>query len=478
MSEISSTLDESDLSLIKLSKIISCSSEDDHYSSVNLLVNEEGWRSGKIGLDQINVVIKLDQEFYINWIEIGNHHSAFVEVWVSKNETNTKPLFEMLLSPSSFMTPNESRFGSNINRVRSFKQDNLSPLVSNKKWDLIKITCTQPFNKTVNYGIKFIRLKGSQTLFSKIESPKHFSSINLGSFTLKPTSLSESDDLKVGSFFSKRNQNESEVEVEKVLLKKVKDEHQMISCPSRKKQLTPAIESNSSDEPSSTSVPSTSSPLASIMSSIKRKNKPIISKTVNKNQNQPFNKLLSNVVFAISGFQNPLRSEIRNKGIEMGAKYKPNWDSSCTHLICAFPNTPKYNRVMNTNGIIVTKEWFDVCYKEKKLISHKYYLLKSGSGSEDSEDLESKDEKEESSDESEEEKKKNEEKDDDNNDYEDNEKIKRKKQNENEDDSDIEFEKKLKNKKDGRIKKRSTLYSETDEEENENSEKSHSDPDN
>jgi hypothetical protein len=30
---------------------------------------------------------------------------------------------------------------------------------------------------------------------------------------------------------------------------------------------------------------------------------------------------------------------------EMGAKYKGDWDWSCTHLICAFPNTPKFNQV-------------------------------------------------------------------------------------------------------------------------------------
>lgn len=48
---------------------------------------------------------------------------------------------------------------------------------------------------------------------------------------------------------------------------------------------------------------------------------------------RPFNKLLSDVVFAISGIQNPLRAELRQKALELGAKYKPDWDNSCTHLM-------------------------------------------------------------------------------------------------------------------------------------------------
>ena len=42
---------------------------------------------------------------------------------------------------------------------------------------------------------------------------------------------------------------------------------------------------------------------------------------------------LSGVVFALSGYVNPLRSEIRDKGLKMGAKYRPDWTDDCTHLM-------------------------------------------------------------------------------------------------------------------------------------------------
>jgi len=48
---------------------------------------------------------------------------------------------------------------------------------------------------------------------------------------------------------------------------------------------------------------------------------------------KPFNQLLNNVVFVMSGYENPYRSNIRSKALEMGAKYKHNWDQFCTHLM-------------------------------------------------------------------------------------------------------------------------------------------------
>ncbi len=47
----------------------------------------------------------------------------------------------------------------------------------------------------------------------------------------------------------------------------------------------------------------------------------------------PFKKLMEGVTFVLSGFQNPFRGELRDKALEMGAKYKPDWGPGCTHLM-------------------------------------------------------------------------------------------------------------------------------------------------
>jgi len=53
---------------------------------------------------------------------------------------------------------------------------------------------------------------------------------------------------------------------------------------------------------------------------------------VNKIQ-KPFIRLLEDVVLVISGIQNPDRASLRTIALSMGAKYKPDWDSTCTHLM-------------------------------------------------------------------------------------------------------------------------------------------------
>lgn len=46
-----------------------------------------------------------------------------------------------------------------------------------------------------------------------------------------------------------------------------------------------------------------------------------------------FTQLMNGVVFVLSGFQNPYRSQLRDQALEMGAKYRPDWGRDCTHLV-------------------------------------------------------------------------------------------------------------------------------------------------
>ncbi|XP_042496781.1 DNA-repair protein XRCC1 [Macadamia integrifolia] len=91
-----------------------------------------------------------------------------------------------------------------------------------------------------------------------------------------------------------------------------------------------------------------------------------------------FSKLMEGVVFVLSGLANPERSILRSQALEMGAKYQPDWNSSCTLLVCAFPNTPKFQQVEADSGTIVSKDWISECHNQKKLVAIESYLMHAG----------------------------------------------------------------------------------------------------
>ncbi|CAN6442196.1 unnamed protein product [Victoria cruziana] len=100
--------------------------------------------------------------------------------------------------------------------------------------------------------------------------------------------------------------------------------------------------------------------------------------TASKISNSCFSELLKGVVFVLSGFVNPERNTLRSQAIEMGAEYRPDWDCTCTLLVCAFPNTPKFRQVANDCGTIVSKDWIMDCYNKKKLVEIDIYLMHAG----------------------------------------------------------------------------------------------------
>ncbi|KAK7271890.1 hypothetical protein RJT34_28148 [Clitoria ternatea] len=91
-----------------------------------------------------------------------------------------------------------------------------------------------------------------------------------------------------------------------------------------------------------------------------------------------FNKLMEGVVFVLSGFVNPERGILRSQAMEMGADYQPDWNSDCTLLVCAFPNTPKFRQVEADCGTIVSKDWIVECYAQRKLVEIESYLMHAG----------------------------------------------------------------------------------------------------
>lgn len=390
-------IDTREMPHIKLKHIVSASSEDPAHPADNLLRLEtyRKWQCADHTEKQVSVVIELEKASKIHSIDIGNNGSAFVEVLVGRSSSGSSHDYQVLLVASSFMSPAESKSGINRNRVRMFGPEKLSKAVSVQKWDRIKFVCTQPYSKTSSYGLSFVKLHSPPESTDETE-PQDKTQSRLGAFTLKDE---VEDTIVSGSLFAKRKEKIGEAttslksaaaelreasktqEIHTIqgasAAKEVDKETEMPLGSKRKIKLSPTSKDDNKDITNSTKI-----------SSEEKVGRPP-SKKVKVSENigpeVPLRDVLRDVVFVLSGFKNPERGHLRDKALSMGARYRGDWDLTCTHLICAFIRTPKYNQVKASgNGMIVTKDWINDCHKRRKRIAEKKYKL-TGDGSDKSE---------------------------------------------------------------------------------------------
>ncbi|KAJ0066607.1 hypothetical protein NL108_015645, partial [Boleophthalmus pectinirostris] len=389
------------------------------------------WKAARPGEKQTSVIIQFEKEEQVHSIDIGNEGSAFIEVLVGNSSASRDQDYEVLLVTSSFMSPTESRNGTNLNRVRFFGPAQLQKSTAQEKWDRVKIVCTQPYSKNIAYGLAFVKFHSPP---DKNDPPATTPPklTKLGQFRLKDESPSAGPSLQPGSLFSaakssgelKASPQKEKLSYAAAALKTSGSAHSTSQAsssssaspqapvkrkyefsqerqsapgppPAKKaspmgspenKAATPKHKASPISTPSAKAspAPKTSEKKRESLSKPDAKPKPQKAKS-QSSQQVPFNRLLEGVVFVLSGFQNPFRGELREKALEMGAKYRPDWTSDSTHLICAFANTPKYSQVKAAGGIIVRKEWVMDCHKRRQNISFKRYLMDGAESSSESE---------------------------------------------------------------------------------------------
>ncbi|KAL9882969.1 DNA repair protein XRCC1 isoform 2-T2 [Glossina fuscipes fuscipes] len=465
-------------------KVRECSSEDQVHVAANLIKGQAGkkWKTKLAGEKQAYVILEMKEAQQICGIDIGNEHSAFVEVLVGKTSCTSTDFTEILIT-CSFMTPVESKNSTNINRVRCFNQDALVPAVASSKWSLVKIVCTQPFNRHVQYGLAFIKvhlidnsteknINSSKTLVpenflmrrlsneNKLKSPADvISPSQIGKFKFREDSPDSGNE--VASSLFKRWKTSKEVNgfgVETTAAAAIrKASNNIVNCQrqsieDQKKASTTNLLDRNRDkllfgdndddddgnvneyeaekkarlakhlqidkerrhlelqkreqESKSRRKCAEKNPITAI-TKVKEEagknhstgpgNQGMKTKDIGRKRNsspvsgpskkskfttdegiryKAFNQLFDGIVLVISGIQNPDRAELRRKAVTLGAKYKADWDNTCTHLICAFINTPKYNQVKG-RGRIVTRSWIEKCYDSKKYLPWRRFALDS-----------------------------------------------------------------------------------------------------
>lgn len=413
--------------VLKLKHVVSFSSEDEKHPADNILKPETyfKWKCANGGEPNATIVLQLEKATQISGLDIGNNGSAFIEVLVGRSSWSNSEEYNVLLAASSFMTPADSKSGKEINRVRMFTLENLNKSVSDEKWDQMKVICTQPYNLKDQYGLSF--LKGYSPVVEQAETDKKETPVTFGRFKMKNDD-EESSSLPTGSFFQRRmnipvktpvtpkmsmaaSARSSDPSPRTDTIYKTKDEEQTSSkkinlsgdC---RLEVANALFKGSEGQPKKGNIfHGNENTLLESKAKIDTKRKlidednsqqpnkkfkdtsfqkyelkKVKTKIKLKKKGLAYNKILQGVVFAVSGYQNPERGNLRDLALSMGAKYEPSWSERCTHLICAFANTPKYKEVIG-KGIILKKKWIEECDKNKHKVNTKDYRLDNGGDS-------------------------------------------------------------------------------------------------
>ena len=454
--------------IIKLVKVISCSSEHPSYPVSNLLQHRSngGWRCAKPGEMLATVVFQLAEPSCITGLDIGNYRSCVIIVTAS---TSAEPDKWVPIVNHQFLTHDEAANGKFRDQVQIFTKKELNPETIKIKFDRVKVTCMQSANLKELFGLSFIvlktevvvdlgldvfgRFKLKQPEENNAKSPlndfkeKYLKMIDNKKTDYKGSLLAKVKETGMSNF-SKRQEEDREPMKRPLLEKleagkaeevfgkkdtdstsnssslnssKVKDEktatdESVVRTPFGDIVPSPSSKTNKKDTKNENEAHNKNSRKRSLTPEESSSKENIIKKKQNCPQCQdesknkickncgkvpppkpvdiperpakkkavkaqkpkkPFSKLFEDVSFSLSGYVNPQRDEIRRKAFQMGARYiaDPNTtNKKCTHLICAFKNTPKYQQLKD-HSKIVSHDFIEDCFNEKIRFPWRRYAL-------------------------------------------------------------------------------------------------------
>ncbi|NXK69227.1 XRCC1 protein, partial [Sylvietta virens] len=150
---------------IKISYVVSFSSQDPKYPAENLL-SEDGvqpWLGcPKDHSRQLSVELQLERASPIGSVDVGNYGCAFLQIEVGRSSWPCDQPYLTLVPTVTLMTPADSKLDQNRCGVRMFKEADFSELAVGQKWDRVRLTCSQPFSPCSRFGLSFIRLRTPQ----------------------------------------------------------------------------------------------------------------------------------------------------------------------------------------------------------------------------------------------------------------------------------------------------------------------------
>ncbi|XP_065510714.1 DNA repair protein XRCC1-like [Caloenas nicobarica] len=405
---------------LRFKRVVSVTSADPRHPAQNLLSPESGgrWRAGKAGEKRISAELELAGEGPIHSIHIGNDGSAFVEVLVGKAAGGD---FQVLLPTAAFLSPNESRAGAELGRVRLFGPQSLVRGVAAGTWDRVRLVCSQPYCQTRPFGLAFVRLFSPPEDAPAGPSPP---SRRLGPFRLREggaspprppgalfycrpsPSAAPPPEAPPGPSFAaaalggqapKAAKRRPSPKSNGKAPKRARTPGSPTRTPGSLSRTpgslsrtpgSPTRTPGSPRSPGRTPGSPTRTP-GSPRSPTRTPGSPTrtpgsLTRTPGSPTRTPGSAVLGGVVLVLSGFQNPLRSQLRAAAAELGAAYSPDWTARSTHLVAAFPRTPKAAAARSGGGFVLGPAWIWDCRRARRRLPETPYLL-DGSASSGSE---------------------------------------------------------------------------------------------
>ncbi|XP_022112788.2 DNA repair protein XRCC1 isoform X2 [Pieris rapae] len=385
---------------VKIDYVVSFSNEDPGNPASNLLVpdiTKRKWLCQK-GETICSVVLQLAKAVQIQSVHIGAHHTALVEVLVGLSEKPNDP-FEVLVPSCVFVSASESRRGSGVDRVRTFSGDQLSS-TRLRPWDRLRVVCSQPYNKHCQYGLSFVHV------FSPEEVAKTAGGRGPAVALPLETTSDDEDTFRPGELFARHRPPTSAaaLAIDAKIRQASSNVLKNISDPSTSLSKVPVGATTSGRDCRDASVAGdrNSSPSHNNHeeNSKKRKRESCDKREDRDSKKNAPNKetdnsklspkravaerenattdacgILRGVVFTLSGYQNPRRGLLRDAALSLGARYQPDYTPRCTHLVCAFPNTPKL-RAVRASGqacVAVRGEWLEDCARSRRRLPWRPY---------------------------------------------------------------------------------------------------------
>lgn len=151
---------------IKIKHIVSFTSQDSKNGVDNLCDSSGNSRPWLCSMQDrsgvLRVELQMERASTIGFIDVGNLGSAFIQIDVGRSSWSLDHPYVTLLPTATLMIPADSKQGIGRRSVRMFKKADFLSLAAEESWDRLRVTCTQPFNKQLQFGLSFLRVRTTE----------------------------------------------------------------------------------------------------------------------------------------------------------------------------------------------------------------------------------------------------------------------------------------------------------------------------